>query len=514
MNTFKRYIGIDYSGAETSESSLSGLRVYIASANELPIEVKPPPSTRKYWTRRGLANWLVNELQKGVPTIVGIDHGFSFPLEYFDEYRIPHRWQFFLEDFKSNWPTDRENTYVDFVRKGVVGNGSARKGNARWKRLTETRAKGAKSVFHFDVPGSVAKSTHAGLPWLLFIKNELKDKVHFWPFDGWKPRNGTSVIAEVYPALWADQFQRDRRTNDQHDAYSIVSWLSKEDKEGTLSGYFLPRLTPHEQKRAEIEGWILGVESDRISNLVRQSAKQQRLVEPLTAIRHSPSDQPILNLRMLIKFFDDQSYGEGPIRNARHAASINAVLGEELALAVFSNYCEQRHWPIEILDGPVTTGFSTGPRLDRWIVITQCDQRIHFQAEIKNWTSYSLRGRPIPMNSGEVELRGQLKDAWSRRIDELGIPRDKEARKVLEPMRHDPAWVTKPLLIYWEPLNPKGALDPFIEVAMPVNCHFKRLSVFSASIHVRNLLSAGLEKINAPMPETLARMSILKDLVS
>jgi hypothetical protein len=91
MNTFKRYIGIDYSGAETSESSLSGLRVYIASANELPIEVKPPPSTRKYWTRRGLANWLVNELQKGVPTIVGIDHGFSFPLEYFDEYRIPHR---------------------------------------------------------------------------------------------------------------------------------------------------------------------------------------------------------------------------------------------------------------------------------------------------------------------------------------------------------------------------------------------------------------------------------------
>ena len=35
---------------------------------------------------------------------------------------------------------------------------------ARWRRLTEERAGGTKSVFHFDVRGSVAKSTHAGIP--------------------------------------------------------------------------------------------------------------------------------------------------------------------------------------------------------------------------------------------------------------------------------------------------------------------------------------------------------------
>jgi hypothetical protein len=39
-------------------------------------------------------------------------------------------------------------------------------GNSRWRRLTEERAGSAKSVFHFDVQGSVAKSTHAGIPWL------------------------------------------------------------------------------------------------------------------------------------------------------------------------------------------------------------------------------------------------------------------------------------------------------------------------------------------------------------
>ena len=62
---------------------------------------------------------------------------------------------------------------------------AARQGNARWRRLTEERAGGAKSVFHFDVQGSVAKSTHAGIPWLRFIRRQLGARVHFWPFDGW-----------------------------------------------------------------------------------------------------------------------------------------------------------------------------------------------------------------------------------------------------------------------------------------------------------------------------------------
>jgi hypothetical protein len=36
---FKKYIGIDYSGAETPVSSLKGLRVYLADGISPPIEV-------------------------------------------------------------------------------------------------------------------------------------------------------------------------------------------------------------------------------------------------------------------------------------------------------------------------------------------------------------------------------------------------------------------------------------------------------------------------------------------
>lgn len=79
MSQFARTIGIDYSGAETPTSSLKGLRVYIASGGQPPVEVLPPPSNKKYWTRRGLAEWLVATLREDIPTIVGIDHAFSLP---------------------------------------------------------------------------------------------------------------------------------------------------------------------------------------------------------------------------------------------------------------------------------------------------------------------------------------------------------------------------------------------------------------------------------------------------
>jgi len=49
-----------------------------------------------------------------------------------------------------------------FVREGAFGNGAARMGNARWRRLTEERTGRAKSVFHFDVQGSVANPPMPG----------------------------------------------------------------------------------------------------------------------------------------------------------------------------------------------------------------------------------------------------------------------------------------------------------------------------------------------------------------
>lgn len=258
MPRFERYFGVDYSGAETPIRSLKGLALYAATHGEWPREIPPPPSPRKYWTRRGLAEWLAQELRDAPPTLVGIDHGFSFPLRYFEAHRIAPRWPAFLDDFQLYWPTDEDLLYVDDVRCGRYGKGAERLGQTRWRRVTEEWC-GAKSVFHFDVQGSVAKSTHAGIPWLRYLREQCGPNLHFWPFDGWAPPPGVSVVAEVYPSLWKGLFPSEERNPHQHDAYTIARWMQEQDREHTLTPYFQPELTGSLRSLGEVEGWILGV---------------------------------------------------------------------------------------------------------------------------------------------------------------------------------------------------------------------------------------------------------------
>ena len=259
MAQFARYIGIDYSGAETADSSCRGLRVYIAEGIGLPVQVLPPPSPRRYWSRRGIAEWLCEELGKTTPTIVGIDHGFSFPIAYFERHRLPRDWPRFLLDFQKHWPTHEAYTFIDSIRDGDMGDGLRRMGEKDWLRLTERWTATAKSVFLFDVQGSVAKSTFAGLPWLLYLRNWCKRPIHFWPFNGWEVPEGRSVVAEVYPALWMRRFDRDDRDGDEHAAYSTAAWLQRADRDGALDGFFNPPLTAEEREVGAVEEWILGV---------------------------------------------------------------------------------------------------------------------------------------------------------------------------------------------------------------------------------------------------------------
>jgi hypothetical protein len=218
------------------------------------------PGTGK---RSEIAQWLISLAREGTHYLAGIDHGFSFPESYFKRYRL-RTWPRFLEDFVRYRPTDQDNVNVDFIRKGILAeNGgppaNARVGKTNELRLCERWTSSAKSVFQFDVQGAVAKSTHTGIPWLKRIRDEVGDRVHFWPFDGWQPPEAKSVIAEVYPSIFRNRYAKERRTADEHDAYSVARWLAECAARGTLDRYFNPPLTIEERRLAEIEGWILGI---------------------------------------------------------------------------------------------------------------------------------------------------------------------------------------------------------------------------------------------------------------
>ena len=252
---FSRHIGIDYSGAQAPESRLKGLQVYESRNGGTPERIGTPAEGAKNWTRLEVAQFCASAIASGESVIIGIDHAFSFPMSYMQRFGI-ETWDRFLDDFMRHWPTADPHTYVEFVREG-----NQRAGETSELRLCEQWTAGAKSVFQFDVQGQVAKSTHAGLPWLLWLRmmSEAKSRIHFWPFDGFDVPDGKSVVAEVYPSLFRRRYSREGRTGDEHDAFCVAAWLAEMDRRGTLGYYFKPPLSLPESRIARLEGWILGV---------------------------------------------------------------------------------------------------------------------------------------------------------------------------------------------------------------------------------------------------------------
>jgi hypothetical protein len=258
--TFDLYVGIDYSGRSTPTQRTKYLQVYSAASRKEPQRVSSPTATPKkhhQWHRQEIADWLVGLCDQKHRFLAGIDHAFSFPVSYFDRYRLTS-WAVFIHDFCKHWPTDRTDATVQSLRPK-----NPRIGTSDEFRLTEKWTSSAKSVFLFDVQGSVAKSTHAGIPWLRYIRQQARGKLHFWPFDGWEVPEGKSVVAEVYPSIFRNRYPRlegaVERTPDQQDAYAVARWLEATSRRGFLPRYLSPPLTSKERQLAKREGWILGV---------------------------------------------------------------------------------------------------------------------------------------------------------------------------------------------------------------------------------------------------------------
>jgi hypothetical protein len=252
---FQRWIGIDYSGAATADTRLPGLRVaMVAEAGELPELVGPPTPRARNWTRRELAAWLEARLAEDVPTAVGIDHAFGHPRPFVDA--GGHRdWDAWLDAAARDWPADRSDVTVAALRKA-----GAPVGDASLLRRTDAWTSGAMPVFRFDVQGSVATSTHAGLIWLHRLRRRIPPpRLHVWPFDGFQPPAGASMVAEVFPSLLRRRWPRRDRTVDQHDAWCVAAWLAAGDAEDGLDHHLQPPLPPDVADDARLEGWILGV---------------------------------------------------------------------------------------------------------------------------------------------------------------------------------------------------------------------------------------------------------------
>ena len=183
---FDVHIGIDYSGAATADTRLPGLRVYAATGGGKPEKALPPclRAGVKNWTRREVHHYCGAVVTGDQRAIIGIDHTFGFPSGH---QMGRHSWDAFLDEFARRWPTTDKDVTVESLRAA-----NAFGGDRTALRLSECWTAGAKSVFQFDMQGSVAKSTRAGIPWLRSLRRDpaIRERVHFWPFDGLGIRRG------------------------------------------------------------------------------------------------------------------------------------------------------------------------------------------------------------------------------------------------------------------------------------------------------------------------------------
>lgn len=250
-DVYQKFIGVDYSGAGLPDQPLAGLEIFVAGRTGGPERVAGPHS-RGLWSRRALALWLAEVLNSGGPVLVGIDHAFGVPEGWLRSQGL-RSWPGLLRMAWHRWRTQQRS--VGALRKEFPFP-PAQEG---W-RICDRLAPGAKSVFHFDVPGAVAASTLAGLPWLYWLRNQAGRRIHCWPFDGWRPPPGRSVLAEVFPSFWRKDTDAPVELGPHaRDAWIIAQRLQMAAAHGQLAAWFAPGLPTSARSRARKEGWILGL---------------------------------------------------------------------------------------------------------------------------------------------------------------------------------------------------------------------------------------------------------------
>jgi len=218
-----------------------------------------------------------------------------------------------------------------------------------------------------------------------------------------------------------------------------------------------------------------------------------------------------LHLRELLKFYDYKVP-----TSKTHASAINAVLGEDLAVALLIHHLKGAGLEVIALDSVCAQGTQRGHRLDKWIVVKSATDSVICQVEIKNWSAHSIGGKTVKLDSDEDYMREFRLQRWQHQFnEETKVPSQKQTLKVLTSMRVPSEYSNykhEALLCFWEPLHNKGELEALFEVDV-VSDAFKKLKVFSMSNYVSQLLKS-TETLEVEMPDTDARIDWLKKLYS
>ncbi|UJW73888.1 hypothetical protein [Rhizobium sp. SL42] len=140
-------------------------------------------------------------------------------------------------------------------------------------RISETHAKGAKSVWQLHYNGSVGSQSLLGIARLSrFIDdNGLADRISVWPFEtGFSVQTFKPVIfAEIYPSLFPVSVG-DGQIKDALQVQTVAERFAEFDRGAQLAGLFASPAGLNLRELAQCmkeEGWVLGIGHQRIQPL-------------------------------------------------------------------------------------------------------------------------------------------------------------------------------------------------------------------------------------------------------
>lgn len=219
------------------------------------------------------------------------------PQEKCDRYQVAKTWN---DIFKGSG-SGHEGPFWSVSRAEALGRKSAgnphkksKNGRETWpfcfgqRRVTDTLASGAQTVWQLDGPGAVGSQVLLGLPWLHRLRSSLRatpdsqDRCVVWPFDtGFELPTASEqtriVIVEIFPSLLRDAIEKGQKCDEVRDCAQVrlnALAFSRLDERGKLGPLFLgprasePKMCQEWVKSIEREeGWIFGVDGHQFQLL-------------------------------------------------------------------------------------------------------------------------------------------------------------------------------------------------------------------------------------------------------
>jgi len=239
-----------------------------------------------------LGEWLAAATARGERVLLGFDFPFGYPQGFAARLRLPGPpWRAiwdeiakFIKDDENN-ANNRFDVAAAFNERvsggkfpfwgcpaappraclGSKHHRSHEQNGLAERRLIDEYMRGAQPCWKLLGAGSVGGQVLTGLPIVRALRDDprWRDRARIWPCEtGLRPpEDGTIVMAEVYPSLWAVSPVADE-PKDAAQVRAVARFFSERDHAGELAALFAgdPGLTHEQRQPVETEeAWTLGV---------------------------------------------------------------------------------------------------------------------------------------------------------------------------------------------------------------------------------------------------------------